>query len=284
MAQFTNQAQLSYNDRIVNSNVAVGEILEVLSAAKTAVTTTYTAGDDVTYVISAINTGATPITGLTVSDDLGGFPRDTEILYPLTYKEGSARLYINGVLQAAPTVTAGPPLTFVGITIPAGGNMVLVYEALTNQFSPLDPDGSITNTATVTANGITTPIVVSETVTPAAESDLTITKSIEPPTVVENGTVTYRFVIRNYGNVAADADANVSVTDVFDPVLYNLTASLEGEALVEGTDYTYVQADGLFATVPGRITVPAATFTQDVQTGAWITVPGTVTLTVSGNF
>jgi hypothetical protein len=38
MAQFTNQAQLSYNNATVNSNVAVGEVLEVLSAAKTAVT------------------------------------------------------------------------------------------------------------------------------------------------------------------------------------------------------------------------------------------------------
>ena len=36
MAQFTNQAQLSYNNSVANSNVGVGEILEVLSATKTA--------------------------------------------------------------------------------------------------------------------------------------------------------------------------------------------------------------------------------------------------------
>ena len=71
MAQFTNQAQLSYNGSVINSNVAVGEILEVLSAAKTAVLGDYTRGDDVTYVISAVNAGATPITGLTVTDNLG---------------------------------------------------------------------------------------------------------------------------------------------------------------------------------------------------------------------
>ena len=35
MAQFTNQAQLSYNNATINSNVAVGEVLEVLSANKT---------------------------------------------------------------------------------------------------------------------------------------------------------------------------------------------------------------------------------------------------------
>ena len=42
MAQFINQAQLSYNNSVVNSNVAVGEILEVLSATKTAVLDDYT--------------------------------------------------------------------------------------------------------------------------------------------------------------------------------------------------------------------------------------------------
>ena len=43
MAQFTNQAQLSYNNTVVNSNVVVGEIVEVVSANKTAVVDTYTA-------------------------------------------------------------------------------------------------------------------------------------------------------------------------------------------------------------------------------------------------
>ena len=37
MAQFTNQAQLSYNNSVTSSNIAVGEIIEVLSATKTAV-------------------------------------------------------------------------------------------------------------------------------------------------------------------------------------------------------------------------------------------------------
>ncbi len=41
MARFTNQAQLRYGDSITNSNIAVGEILEVLSAAKTAVRSGY---------------------------------------------------------------------------------------------------------------------------------------------------------------------------------------------------------------------------------------------------
>lgn len=41
MARFTNQAQLRYGNEITNSNIAVGEITEVLSATKTAVRDTY---------------------------------------------------------------------------------------------------------------------------------------------------------------------------------------------------------------------------------------------------
>lgn len=282
MAQFTNQAQLSYNNATVNSNVAVGEVLEVLSAAKTAVTETYTQGDTVTYVISAVNTGATPLNGITVSDNLGAYPFGETTLYPLSYVDGSVRLYIDGVLQAAPTVTAGPPLVVGGITIPAGGNMVLIYETTVNEFAPLDEGDSIVNTATVSGGGISTPLVVTETVTPVAEAQLSITKSINPVPVAENGIVTYTFVIRNNGNAPADAAANVTLRDTFLPILSGLTVQLDGVTLAEGTGYTYAITEGEFATVPGVITVPAATYTQDPITGVWSVTPGVTTLTVTG--
>ena len=105
LAQFTNQARLSYNDSVVNSNIAVGEILEVISATKTAVGSTYGSDSDVTYVISVINSGTVPYTNLTVTDDLGAYPFGTTSLVPLTYNEGTVRYYINGNLQPAPAVT-----------------------------------------------------------------------------------------------------------------------------------------------------------------------------------
>ena len=282
MAQFTNQAQLSYNNATVNSNVAVGEILEVLSANKIAVTDTYAQGGDVTYVISAVNSGATPLSGLSVSDNLGAYPFGETTLYPLAYKDGSVRLYINGVLQAAPVVTAGPPLVFSGITLPANSNMVLVYEANVTAFAPLGEGDSIVNTATVAGGGLSTPVTVTETVTPVAEPMLSITKSVSPVPVTENGIVTYTFQIRNNGNTPADATANVTLSDTFLPVLSGLTVLLDGVALAEGTGYTYAVTEGDFATVPGVITVPAATYTQDPVTGAWSVTPGVTTLTVSG--
>ena len=282
MAQFTNQAQLSYNNTVVGSNVVVGEILEVVSADKTAVVSTYAADGTVTYVISVVNAGATAITGLTVTDDLGAYAQGTATRIPLTYVDGSVRLFINGVLQPAPTVTAAPALTVSGITLPANSNLLLVYTAAVNAFAPLGVGDSIVNTATLTGNCIPTPITVTETVTPAEGPLLRITKSLEPVPVAENGTLTYRFVISNVGNVAAVATDNVAVSDLFDPILSNITVTLDGATLAEGVGYTYNEATGQFNTVPGRITVPAATFTQDIATGVWSVTPGVTVLSVSG--
>lgn len=281
MAQFTNQAQLRYGNAVTNSNIAVGEILEVLSVTKTAVSDTYQPNGTVTYIVSVVNSGTVPITALTLTDNLGAYPYDAGTLVPLTYLTGSVKYYVNGVQQAAPAVTEGPPLAITGLTIPANGNLTIVYEAAANQFAPLDDTSTITNTVTVQGNGITA-ITAQETVTAAKAPLLTITKSISPVPVTENGTLTYTFLIQNEGNIAADADLGVVVTDLFDPILSNLTVTFNGTALAETTDYTYDQTTGEFATVAGRITVPAATFSVLPTTGEWVVTPGLSTLVITG--
>ena len=135
MAQFTNQAQLSYNNTVVSSNVVVGEILEVVSVDKTAVVDTYSADGTVTYVISIVNSGTTAISALSVVDDLGAYTQGTETRVPLTYVDGSVQLFINGVLQAPPTVTVGETVTFGGITLPADSDLVIVYTASVNGYA-----------------------------------------------------------------------------------------------------------------------------------------------------
>lgn len=284
MAQFTNQAQLTYNGLTVNSNVVIGELQEVLAARKTALTDTYTQNGDIAYAVSVVNSGATAITGVSVTDDLGGysFGAAATTLEPLRYVDGSVKLYLNGVLQSAPTVEAGPPLVFSGITIPAGGNMVLLYETEVTQYAPLSADGSIVNTASVRGTGLTTPVTATATVTPAQGANLSITKSVSPVPVVESGVLTYTFLIQNYGNTAATATDGVTVTDTFDPLLSGIGVTLNGTSLTQGTDYTYGEASGLFGTVAGTITVPAATYTQDAVTGAISITPGTATLVVTG--
>lgn len=150
MATFRNQATLSYNGSSTTSNVVVGEITQVLSAAKNAVVDSYQVDDRLTYVVSITNAGAAPFIGLTVTDDLGTYELGTETRTPLTYVEGSVTLYQNGVLQEAPAVTAGAPLVVSGINVPAGGNVVLIYQARVNEFADPGAEGTITNTATVT--------------------------------------------------------------------------------------------------------------------------------------
>ena len=277
MAIFTNQATLVYNGGSANSNIAVGEIIEVLTAEKTAVEGSYAPGGLVTYVVTLRNSGLSALTNLTVTDDLGGGAN-----VPLTYEAGTALYFVNGVLQAAPAVTAGPPLVFAGITVPAGGDTVLVYQARVNSFASPLPGGTIVNTVTITGGGLTAPVTATETVTAASGPELAITKTITPAQVADNGTVTYTFLIQNSGNEPLVATDNAAVTDLFDPILTGLTVTLNGTVLSAGTGYTYDEATGQFATVPGIITVPAATYTQDPVTGEYTTTPGLATLTVTG--
>ena len=281
MATFFNQATLSYSGGTVNSNITTGEILEVLSTTKTAVYDRYSPGSDVTYAVNIVNSGTIAFTGLTITDDLGAYTFGTSTLQPLDYVVGSVRYFIDGVLQPAPAVTAGPPLVISGINVPASGTTTILYAARANNFAPLDVEGTIVNTVTINGGGIT-PLTATETVSAEAEPRLTITKSVSPTTVTENSQLTYTFVIQNTGNVPADATDAVVVTDTFDPILSNLTVTYNGAVWTSPANYTYNEVTGQFATVPGNITVPAATYTQDPTTGVWIVDPGVAVITVTG--
>lgn len=264
---------------MTNSNITVGELVDALSAAKTAVSQGYAAGETVTYVISITNDDDAAVTGLTVTDDLGGFSFDGATVYPLEYVPGSLRYFADGVLQPEPAVTAGPPLVIDGIDVPAGGSALLVYEADVTRYAPLGAGAEITNTAVIT--GGCSPVTVSATIPMAGEPELTISKSVSPEVVTGCSEVTYTFVIQNAGSAAAEAADDVVLTDTFDPVLSSLTAALDGAALTAGTDYTYDEASGLFATAAGRITVPGAEFSQNAD-GTWTAAPGVAVLTVTG--
>jgi len=282
MAAFYNQATLTYNGQSTTSNITVGEIRQTLSVTKTAVGDSYTSGDRITYVVSIVNTGATAFNGLTLTDNLGEYAFGETSRVPLDYVEGSALYYVNGVLQAAPTVEAGPPLVLTGINVPAGGNAAIVYDADVNEFAPLGLEGFITNTVTASGGGLSADVVAQETVNANTEPSLTITKSLDPVVVPENGQLTYTFMIQNTGSNPVTAGDNAALTDVFDPVLTITAVTFNGEAWTEPANYTYNETTGEFATVPGQITVPAATVTQDPTTGAWSVTPGVSVLTVTG--
>ena len=287
MAAFYNQATISVNGNVTSSNIVTGEITLVLTADKNSVIDTYSPDSDVAFTVSLVNSGTTDLTGVTITDDLGEYQvseEPTELtVTPLNYTEDSAALYVNGVLQPEPAVTADSPLTISGITVPAGGNAMLVYAARINQFAPLGSGDSITNTAEITGAGIATPVYASANITPGTAPDLAISKSLNPSTVPENGALTYTFIIQNYGNTEASAADEVIFRDAFSPALDGLTVTFNGQPWTSPANYSYSPVTGVFESAAGQVTVPAAQYTQDPDTGAWTTQPGVSTLVISGN-
>lgn len=284
MATFFNQASISYGGYVTNSNLTSGEVLDTLAVTKTAISTGYGVSTGVVFAVSLVNSGTAAIGGITITDDLGAYTVGETTVVPLDYTDGSVKLYVNGTLAAAPTTTAGPPLTFTGINLPAGASALLLYEATTNSYAPLTAGSQINNTATVNAEApcVEGPIPATADIAVGEFTNLSIAKSVCPDTVSSCEEITYTFIIQNAGNEEVAATDNLIVSDTFAPALSNLEVTLNGTTLPEGTGYTYDETTGAFATVAGQITVPAATFTQDPTTGVVTTTPGVTILTVSG--
>ena len=284
MATFYNQATLSFGGNVVNSNTTEAELLSGLSITKTAVTPTYTAGGNIVYAITVSNMSATVYNALTVTDDLGAYtiPGGTTSAVPLIYVDGSMIYYLNGAVQTAPTVVGTQSLTISGINLPANSTATFVYEVNANEFAPIEAGSAITNTATVDGGAGVGELTASATVTVVEEPTLTIAKAVCPAVVTDNGELTYTLIVQNLGNTPIIATDNVVISDTFNPVLNNVTVTLDGTTLVEGTGYTYNATTGEFATTNGTVTVPAATYTQDTVTGVITTTPGVAVLTVTG--
>jgi len=283
MATFFNQATLSYGGNVLNSNTTEAELLSGLTLTKTAITGTYGAGGNVVYSVTVSNMGSTAYNGLTVTDDLGAYTAaGGTVAVPLTYVNGSLLYYLDGVLQPSPTVTAVGNLEISGINIPAGSTATFIYEATVNEFAPVSAGSVITNTAS-TNGGVGTGVISdSATITVNEAPVLTIAKAVCPAIVTDNGQLTYTIIVQNLGNTPIEATDGVIIGDTFNPILTDITVTLNGVELAEGTGYTYDETTGVFATTNGTVTVPAATYTTDPTTGAITTTPGVAVLTVAG--
>ncbi len=286
MAVFCNQATISYGGTVRQSNIACGEIVETVNMTKTALIGTYDSGSVLTYIVNVNNGGDSPLLNLTFDDDLGTYSEGQASYTPLTYVDGSMKVFMDGTEQPVPAVTADPELHAEGIDIPAGGSVTLIYAAQVNEYAPLgeNEEGtaqSIVNTAMVRGAGIAEAVTATATVLADVSPDLTVAKSVCPTTVTENSRVTYTFVIANTGSATQEGDG-VILSDLFNPVLTDITVLMNGQLLTEGEGYTYNDGTGEFATAAGTLNVPGAEYAQDAETGVWTTDPGTVTLTVSG--
>ena len=283
MATFYNQATLSYGGNVVNSNTTEAELLSGLTITKTAITDSYTAGGNIVYAITLANMGGTAYTDLTVTDNLGAYTlAGGGTAIPLDYVAGTLRYYLNGVLQPTPTVTNVGNLEISGIDLPADSTATFIYETVANEFAPVAAGSTVTNTASTNGGAGVGVITADATVGIRATTQLTIAKAVCPAVITDNDTVTYTIIVQNLGNTPVIATDGVIVSDVFNPVLTDVTVTLDGVELVLGTGYTYNAATGEFATVDGIVTVPAATYTQDPTTGTVTTAPGVTVITVSG--
>lgn len=280
MATFQNQASLTFNDNTVNSNIVTGEIIEVLSLEKTSLNSSYSIGDTVTYILSVVNSGSTPFTGVRVSDNLASYGFGTQELYPLTYVDDSAALFINGTAQNVNVTYTEDSLIFSGFTLPANSSAIITYRATVNGFAPPTPGSELENTATLTATGLTNPVTATATVPSLAAPLLSITKGVSPDSVPENGQLTYTLTAINTGSEAATD--NLTVSDTFNPILSNITVTYNGTPWTEGVNYTYDETTGVFTTLSGQIIVPAATYNQDPITGLWTTNPGSAVIRITG--
>ena len=283
MATITNQARITYSYGAVNaaaaSNIATATLTEPLTGSKTSLGSTYTAGDEITYILSLTNGSATAATDITVSDNLGRSTAGGVAYTPLSYV-GPAYLYINGVYtsELTPATTAGS-LIFTLPSIPAGANAVIIYKAALTSEAPLTSGSTVTNTATFTSPTLGT-AEKSNTITVENYARLNIVKSMSPNPVVGGGQLTYTFNVYNYGN---DAATDVVLTDVFSPAPTDIAVTVNGTA-VSAENYTYT---GGTLTLPAagssyEITVPAATFTTDTTTGAVTASPGVTVVEVTG--
>lgn len=178
-------------------------------------------------------------------------------------------------------MTAGPPLLIEGVSVPAEGNTILIYEAEVTEYAPLGIESVVTNTATITGGGLNAPLTVTETIGMEKKADLSISKALCPSTVTENGQLTYTFVIENSGNVEATEEDSVVLSDTFNPKLKAITVTFNGTVWTEGVNYTYDADTGVFATLEGQITVPSASYVQN-EDGTWSTNPGSATLVITG--
>ncbi|MDO5558612.1 MAG: hypothetical protein Q4F95_03340 [Oscillospiraceae bacterium] len=284
MAQFSNQASLTYNGVTTTSNTITGEITEVLKIFKDAAAQQYQYGDTIYYEINLQNQGTSDYSNLTITDDLGVYTSGTDTFIPLTFVPNSAIFFSDGIIQQPPTTQiADGKLVISGLSVKANKSSHVLYSVTVNSFAPLSTGSIIENTATISGGTLASPISATEIVTVNTQPNLTIFKDVYPKTIVDNGQITYTFTIQNTGDEATAA-ALISVSDIFTPAIENISVSLDGVTWPATDNYTYSITDGkgVFVTEPGKITVPAADITQNPVTGEWTINPGIRTLTVTG--
>jgi uncharacterized repeat protein (TIGR01451 family) len=285
MAIINNQAQISFHygthTGSAISNIASTNLEGPLTASKNALESVYHRDQQITYIVTINNTGATALSNVVIVDNLGTTSLGSINITPLDYI-GPAMLYINGsfVSTLSPTV-ATDSVTFTILTLPAHSNAMIIYAAKVNDQAPLAVGSLIINRSALTADGLTDPVIAFKVLLVDEYADVDIIKAMSPNPVIDGSLLTYAFTMYNYGNTLA---SSAVLSDTFTPAPESIsTVSVNGTPVLPA-DYSFV--GGVFRlpalTSTYSLTIPAATFTRDPVTGIVTVSPGTTTVEVSG--
>jgi len=287
MATINNQATLTFSSGgstvEVASNKASVTLQGPLTISKRSLETSYQLDNTIVYTVEVKNTSTASLQNVTVKDDLGTYNiTATAKVTPLTYV-GPAQRFENGTHVGAVTATVDSTKTFVTFsigTVAAGSTEIILYKVKTNNYAKGATGSTIISTASVTADGVSTPVTFPYTLTDDNYADVVIEKSMTPDPIVDGGVLSYVFVLKNYGNAIA---SDVVLKDTLSPIPAVQHTYVDGTQRDEH-DFSTTTGEYLFPGLTSTydFAVPAATITQDATTGVVSIVPGTHIVRVDG--
>jgi uncharacterized repeat protein (TIGR01451 family) len=226
----------------------VTDLIPALTITKTAATTSTTPGSAVGYTITITDTGQTPYTAATVTDDLTGLLTDAA--------------YDNDAAATTGTVSyASPALTWTG-NLTVGAVTTITYSVTVN--NPDTGDKQLVNTVTSTAPGSTCPPGSTNPACAATVTDLipalTITKTAAVAATTPGSAVGFTITVADTGQTPYTA---ATVTD-----------SLSGD--LGDAAYNNNNAAATAGTV--SYTAPVLTWTGNLAPGDSATITYSVTV------
>jgi large repetitive protein len=228
-------------------SVSVPVLTPALTITNTPSTTATTPGSTVSYTVAITDTGQTPYTGISVSDDLSGITDDG--------------VYNNDAATTTGTVSyTSPVLTWTG-SLAVGATATVTFSVTVN--NPDTGGKAIVTTTTSTAPGSTCP--AGTTTAPCRSTVVVLTPGLDivattgATTAVPGAVVHYTVAIDNTGQTPY---TGISVTDSLSGLLDDATYNGDAAATTGTVSYTS----------------PVLTWTGSLAVGASATVTFSVTV------
>jgi len=234
-----------------------------LAVTKTDGSATYTAGNAISYTITVSNNGPSNATGASVADAI-----------PAAITGTTINCVASGTASCGTNASAGNALSFTNVSVAAGAGNFLTITVM-GTVNPATT-GNLTNTVTVTAGaGQTDPTPgnnsATDTDTPNAITDLSITKTDGSATYTAGNAITYTIVV---GNTGPSNATGASVADTIPAAITGTTINCVASGTAScGTNGS---AGNALSFTNVSIAAGAANFLT-------ITVSGTVNPATTGN-